>query len=138
MSVHGYPAVTAFCCLFRVILGLCVDVSPSLRFFSVVSPSAWCLSVVTDGHASSDWSLGPMLVDVRLGVICIMIGSFLVCFSSLCFYVFFLIRKGLFISVFITTVQTPQETWYEGSGEEEKAPSVIKAWEGENVLCNQA
>ena len=90
VSVHGYPTVTAFCCFFCVILGLCVDVSPSLRFFSVVSPSAWCLSVVTDGHASSDWSLGPMLVDVRLGVICVMIGSFLVSvFSSLCFYVFF-------------------------------------------------
>ena len=89
MSVHGYPAVTAFCCLFCVILGLCVDVGPSLRFFSVVSPSAWCLSVVTDGHASSDWSPGPMLVDVHLGVICVVIGSFLVCFSSLCFYVFF-------------------------------------------------
>ena len=89
MLVCGYPAVTAFCFLFRVILGLCVDVSPSLRFFSVVSPSAWCLLVVTDGHASSDWSLGPMLVDVHLGVICVVIGSFLVCFSSLCFYVFF-------------------------------------------------
>ena len=68
MSVHGYPAVTAFCCLFRVVLGLCVDVSLSLRFFSVISPLVWCLSVITDGHASSDWSLGPMLVDVRLGV----------------------------------------------------------------------
>ena len=55
-----------------------MDVSPSLRFFSVISPSAWCLSVVTDGHASSDWSPGPMLVDVHLGVICIVIGSFLV------------------------------------------------------------
>ena len=95
MSVRGYPAVTAFCCLFCVVLGLCVGVSPSLRFFSVVSPSAWYLSVVTDGHASSDWSLGPMLVDVHLGVICVMIGLFLVSvFSSLCFYVFFLIRKG--------------------------------------------
>ena len=50
--------------------------------------SAWYLSVVTDGHASSDWLSGPMLVDVHLGVICIVIGSFLVCFSSLCFYVF--------------------------------------------------
>ena len=109
MSVHGYPAVIAFCCLFHVILGLCVDVSPSLRFFSVILPSAWCLSVVTDGHASSDWSPGPMLVDVRLGVICIVIGSFLVCFSSLCFYVFFLIRKGLFVSVFITTLVNDNE-----------------------------
>ena len=68
MSVHGYPAVTAFCCLFRVVLGLYVDVSPSLRFFSVISPSVWCLSVVPDGHASSDWSPGPMLVDVHLDV----------------------------------------------------------------------
>ena len=35
-------------------------------------------------------------MDVRLGVICVVIGSFLVSvFSSLCFYVFFLIRKGL-------------------------------------------
>ena len=99
MSVHGYCAVTAFCCLFCVNLGLCMDVSPSLRFFSVISPSAWCLSVITDGHASSDWSPGPMFVDVHLGVICVVIGSFLICFSSLCFYVFFLIRKGLFISV---------------------------------------
>ena len=96
MLVRGYPAVTAFCCLFHVVLGLCVGVSPSLRFFSVISPSAWYLSVVTDGHASSDWLPGPMLVDVRLGVICIVIGSFLVSvFSSLSFYVFFLIRKGL-------------------------------------------
>ena len=68
MLVRGYPMVTAFCCLFRVVLGLCVDVSPSLRFFSVVSPSVWCLSVVTGGHASSDWLPGPMLVDVHLGV----------------------------------------------------------------------
>ena len=68
MLVRGYPTVTAFCYLFHVVLGLCVDVSPSLRFFSVVSPLVWCLLVVTDGHASSDWSPGPMLVGVRLGV----------------------------------------------------------------------
>ena len=72
------PAVTAFYCLFHGILGLCMDVSVSLQFFSVVSPSAWCLSIVTDGHTSSDWSLGPMLMDVHLGVICIVIGLFLV------------------------------------------------------------
>ena len=68
VSVRGYPAVTAFCCLFRVVLGLCADVSPSLRFFFAISPLVWCLSVVTDGHASSDWLPGPMLVDVCLGV----------------------------------------------------------------------
>ena len=91
------PTVTVFYCLFHGILGLCVDVSVSLQFFSVVLPSAWCLSIITDGHASSDWSPGPMLMDVRLGVICIVIGLFLICFSFLCFM--FLIRKGLFISV---------------------------------------
>ena len=95
------PAVTAFCCLFRGILGLCVHASVSLQFFSVILPSAWCLSVITDGHASSDWSLGPMLVDVRLGVICVMIGSFLICFISLCFYVFD--KEGLIHICFITT-----------------------------------
>ena len=91
------PAVTAFCCLFHGILGLCMHASVSLQSFSVVLPSAWCLSVVTDGHTFSDWLPGPMLVDVHLGVICVVIGSFLICFSSLCFM--FLIRKGLFISV---------------------------------------
>ena len=82
------PMVTAFYCLFHGILGLCVHVSVSLRFFSVLSPSAWCLSVITDGHTSSDWSPGPMLMDVHLGVICVVIGSFLICFSSLCFLCF--------------------------------------------------
>ena len=67
VSVRGYPAVTAFCCLFRVVLGLCVDVIPSLRFFFVISPLVWCLSIVTNGHASSDWLPGPMLVGVHLG-----------------------------------------------------------------------
>ena len=78
------PTVTVFYCLFRGILGLCVNVSMLLWLFSVVLPSAWCLSIVTDGHASSDWSPGPMLVDVHLGVICVVIGSFLICFSFLC------------------------------------------------------
>ena len=36
------------------------------------------------------------------------------------------------------SVQTPWVNWYEGSGKEEKAPSIIKAKEGENELCNQA
>ena len=98
MSVCGYPTVTAFCCLFCVVLGLCVGVSPSLRFFSVISPSAWYLSVVTDGHTSSDWSPGPMLMDVRLGVYmcCGWVGSFLVSvFSSLLFLCFFFDKGGL-------------------------------------------
>ena len=55
------PMVTVSYCLFCGILGLRVNVSMPLRLFSIVSPSAWCLSIVTDGHASSDWSPGPML-----------------------------------------------------------------------------
>ena len=77
------PTVTVSYCLFRAILGLCVNVSMPLKLFSIMSPSAWCLSIVTDGCASSDWSPGPMLMCVRLGVICIVIGS------SLMFLVFF-------------------------------------------------
>ena len=96
------PAVTVFYCLFRGILGLCVNVSMPLWLFSVVSPSAWCLSIVTDGQTSSDWSPGPMLVGVRLGVICIVIGSSL---TFLVFFVYVLIRKNLFISVL------SQQTW---------------------------
>ena len=94
------PAVTVFYCLFHGFLGLCVDVSVPLRFFSVISLSAWCLSIVTDGHASSDWSLGPMLVGVHLGVICVMIGL------SLMFLVFFVyvFDKERFVHIcFITT-----------------------------------
>ena len=66
-SVRGCPVVTAFCCLSRVALGLCVYAVLSLRLSFVMSPLFWCLSVVTGGHASSDWSPGPVLVGVRLG-----------------------------------------------------------------------
>ena len=96
------PMVTVSYCLFREILGLCVNVSMPLWLFSIISPSAWCLSIVTDGHASSDWSLGPMLVCVCLGVICIVIGS------SLMFLVFFVyvFDKEKFVHIcFITTYQ---------------------------------
>ena len=48
-----------------------------------MSPSAWHLSIITDGRTSSDWLLGPMLVCVCLGDVCIVIGS------SLMFLVFF-------------------------------------------------
>ena len=77
------PAVTVSYCLFRGILGLCVNVSIPLRLFSLVLPSAWCLLIITDGRTSSDWSLGPMLMCVCLGDICLVIGS------SLMFLVFF-------------------------------------------------
>ena len=97
------PMVTVSYCLFCGILGLCVNVSIPLQLFSIVSPSAWCLLIVTDGHTSSDWSLGPMLVCVRLGVICVVIGS------SLMFLVFFVyvFDKERFVHIcFITTALT--------------------------------
>ena len=49
----------------------------------LVLPSVWCLSIVTDGRASSDWSPGPMLVCVCSGDVCIVLGL------SLMFLVFF-------------------------------------------------
>ena len=97
--VHWFvviPAVTVSYCLFRGILGLCVNVSMLLQLFSVVSPSAWCLSIITDGHASSDWLPGPMLMGVRLGVICVVIGSSLM---FLVFFVYVFDKENLFISV---------------------------------------
>ena len=94
------PAVTVFYCLFHGILGLCVDVSVPLRLFSVISPSAWCLLIITDGHASSDWSPGPMLMDVHLGVICVMIGSFLM---FLVFFVYVFDKERFAHICFITT-----------------------------------
>ena len=68
------PAVTVSDCLFCGVRGFCVNVRIPLQLFSLISPSAWHLSIVTDGHASSDWSPGPMLVCVHLGDICVMMG----------------------------------------------------------------
>ena len=68
------PAVTVSDCLFRGVWGFCVNVRIPLQLFSLVSLSAWHLSIITDGHASSDWSPGPMLVCVHLGDICIVMG----------------------------------------------------------------
>ena len=52
----------------------------------------WHLLIVIDGRASSDWSLGPMLVWVRLGDVCIVLGL------SLVFLVFLYVdRKKRFI-----------------------------------------
>ena len=90
------PTATVSYCLFRGILGLCVNVSIPLRLFSLVSPSAWCLLIVTDGCTSSDWSPGPMLVCIRLGVICVMIRSSLM---FLVFFVYVFDKEKLFISV---------------------------------------
>ena len=77
------PMVTVSDCLFCGVRGFCVNVRIPLQLFSLISPSVWRLSIVTDGRASSDWSLGPMLVCVFLGDVCIVMGS------SLMFLVFF-------------------------------------------------
>ena len=93
------PAVTVFYCLFCGILCLCVNVSILLQLFFLVLPSAWRPLIVTDGCTSSDWLLGPMLICVRLGDVCLMIGSSLM---FLVFFVYVLIRKVGHIC-FITT-----------------------------------
>ena len=93
------PAVTVSYCLFHGVLGLCVNVSIPLRLFFLVLPSAWCLSIITDGCASSDWSPGPMLICVHLGDVCVVIGSSLM---FLVFFFMFLIRKVGHIC-FVTT-----------------------------------
>ena len=101
-SVRVYPAVTVFCCLFRVALGLCVYAVLPLRLSFVMSPLFWCLSVITGRHASSDWSPGPMLVGDRLGAY--MRREWVVsglCFLVLLFLCFFLISGSLLY--FITT-----------------------------------
>ena len=102
-SVVGWlvvvPAVTVSYCLFRGVLCFCVNVRIPLQLFSLMSPSAWRLSIVTKGCASSDWLPGPMLVCVRLGDICVVIGSSLM---FLVFFVYVLIRKVGHIC-FITT-----------------------------------
>ena len=72
------PTVTVSDCLFRGVRGFCVNVRIPLQLFSLVLH----LSIITNGCTSSDWSLGPMLVCVRLGDVCVMMGS------SLMFLVF--------------------------------------------------
>ena len=65
-------------------------------------PSAWHLSIITDGCASSDWLPGPMLICVHLGDVCIVIGSFLM---FLVFFVYVLIRKVGHICFIITDIR---------------------------------
>ena len=77
------PTVTVSNCLFHGVQGFCINVRIPLRLFSLVSPSAWHLLIITDGHASSDWLPGPMLMCVCLCDVCIVMGL------SLMFLVFF-------------------------------------------------
>ena len=57
------PAVTTFGCLFRGVWVLCVKCQSTLQLI-LVSFLVWCLSIVIDGCASSDWSPGLMLIRV--------------------------------------------------------------------------
>ena len=68
------PAVTVSDCLFHGVWGFCVNVRIPLQLFSLISPSVWRLSIVTNGRASSDWLPGPMLMCVRLGDVCVVMG----------------------------------------------------------------
>ena len=72
------PMVTVSDCLFHGVWGFCVNVRIPLQLFSLVLPSVWHLSIVTDGHTSSDWLPGPMLVCVHLGDVCVVMGSSLI------------------------------------------------------------
>ena len=66
---------------------------------SLMSLPVWHLSIIIDGHASSDRSPGPMLVWVHLGDVCIVLGS------SLVFLVFLYVdRKKRFI-IFVLSQQ---------------------------------
>ena len=101
------PAVTVSNCLFHGVQGFCVNVRIPLWLFFLVSPSAWCLSIVTNGCASSDWLLGPMLVCVHLGDVCVMIGSSLM---FLVFFVHVLIRKVGHICFITTQLRTSKRS----------------------------
>ena len=94
------PTVTVSYCLFHGVLCFCINVRVPLRHFSLMSPSAWCLSIITNGCASSDWLPGPMLMCVHLGDICVVIGLSLM---FLVFFVYVLTRKVGHIC-FITTM----------------------------------
>ena len=70
-------------------LGLLCKVSVHFYSFSLMLFLVWCLSIVIDGHASSDWSLGPMLVKVCcvscLGLIWVFLHGVVLCrFITLC------------------------------------------------------
>ena len=102
------PAVTVSDCWFRGVRGFCVNVRIPLQLFSLVSPSAWHLSIITNGRASSDWLLGPMLMSVCLCDVCVVMGSslmFLVFFFCLC-----VDKKRLVISIL------SQQVWLDADG----------------------
>ena len=57
------PAVAMFGCLFRGVQVFCVKCQNALQFFLILF-SIWRLSIIIDGCAFSDRSLGPMSIKV--------------------------------------------------------------------------
>ena len=92
------PVVTVSGWLFHGVQGFCVNVRIPLQLF-LMSLLVWRLSIVINGHTSSDQSLGPMLIWVCLGDVCVMLGSFLV-FLVFCYI---LIGRMVYHIYFITT-----------------------------------
>ena len=62
------PVVAASGCLFRGVWGSCAKCEGTFAAFSLVLFPVWHLLIVIDGGASSDRSLGLMLVWVHLGL----------------------------------------------------------------------
>ena len=63
------PAVAASGCLFCGVRGFCVKCKGTFTAFSLMLFLVWHLSIIIDGCASSDRSLGPMLVWVCCGFV---------------------------------------------------------------------
>ena len=72
------PMVTVSDCLFRGVRGFCVNVKIPLQLFSLILPLVWRLLIITNGRTSSDWSPGPMLMCVRVGDVCVVMGLSLI------------------------------------------------------------
>ena len=58
------PAVVTFSCLFHEVWVFCVKCQNALQLYLILF-LIWRLSIVIDGHASSDWSPGLMLMKVH-------------------------------------------------------------------------
>ena len=104
-------------------LGLLCKCKGTFTALSLVLPSVWRLSIITDGRASSDQSPGPMLMWVHLSLIvlslyvfitscvCVMHDVCIVLGSSLVFLVFFYMLieiKGLSCLFYHNTHQYKQ------------------------------
>ena len=131
------PAVAASGCLFRGVQGSCAKCEGTFAAFSLMLFLVWRVLIVIEGHASSDWSPGPMLMWVRLGLfhgmslyvfvtlcVCVMHNVCVVLGSSLVFLAFLLCgnRKKRLSYVFYhnkSFVDRPRPSSREGGGVEQ-------------------